>query len=358
MNHRLMLFSLLATFLLLFSVSVSNAEDFPAIAGPEDIPAAESGITDFYYDPLTGGVHVSVGENVLVLAVEGSPIALDNRNNESALGTFEQADSSGLGHLSFDSQGFDLAGLPIGVHDLGNVLEPGLDSPDQFAALYRDFNFKSGEPGVPTYFSGVRLFGTPGIAYTGGAVSQPPPVDPPDPPPVDPPNPPVVDPPDPPVVEPRGVPPMFADGVGEASPGQAEAFYDPATGEVFVSIGEGVLVIGLEGAPFILGNRNENTPLGGFEQADASGLGQLSFSGLPTGIFNLGALLPPGASSPEEFAALFDNFVFRSGAPGVPENRSGVQILGPLTPAIPEPGCFCFLSIGFIALASRRRATT
>ena len=327
----------------------------PPLPEPPNVPLpnvaeASVGDADLYYDPATGGLFASVGENVLIIGLEGADFNLDNRNEFSALGVFEQADSRGLAQLDF-------FGLQTGIHNLGAVLDPGFFTANDFSAEYEDFVFRVGAPGVPELREGVQILGTSETTIPPNPT--PPVVDPPvvDPPDVDPP---VIDPPIEPPVDPptRDNPlPIVVDEISDATPGEANAFYDPATGEIFVSIGEGVLVIGLEGAPFVLDNRNDDTELGGFEQADSGGLGHLDFSGLPTGVFSLGSLLPAGVTGPEEFAALFGNFAFRSGAPGVPEIRSGIQILGLPPVAIPEPGCVILLSLGCLAFAGRRRAS-
>ena len=132
---------------------------------------------------------------------------------------------------------------------------------------------------------------------------------------------------------------------------EARAIFDSETGEISVAINGNVLVIGLEGADFILDNRNNDTELGGFEQADGTGLGQLSFSGLANGTFNLGAVLPAGTVGSEaEFRAAFPDLIFRSGAPGVPEVQSPVAFL-----AIPEPGSMSLLALAGLGAVARRR---
>lgn len=135
---------------------------------------------------------------------------------------------------------------------------------------------------------------------------------------------------------------------------EARAYYEAATGNIYSNINGNVLVIGLEGAPFILANRNDGTTLGAWEQADAGGLGQLSFSGLDNGTFDFGQLLPadPNIRTAADFAAAYPTAVYRSGAPGVDEIRSNFSVIAS---AIPEPGSLSLLTLAGLGLVARRR---
>ena len=136
---------------------------------------------------------------------------------------------------------------------------------------------------------------------------------------------------------------------------EVRAIYNPINGEVTLTIkGDAVLVLGLEGAPFNLENLNADTPLGEFEQADENGIGQLSFSGLPAGIFNVGSILPPNPNirTAAQLAMIYPDLVVRNGGAGRPESRSQLDVLI----AIPEPcSTFVIAGLGMMACVKRRR---
>ena len=137
----------------------------------------------------------------------------------------------------------------------------------------------------------------------------------------------------------------------------AGAVYNPATGEVSLTIRsdvQEVLVLGLFGAPFLNDNLNTDTPLGIFEQVDEQGIGQLSFSGLPTGIFNIGPVLPANFAirSASDFSAIYPDAGIRSGGTGRPELFIGFNVVT----SIPEPNGIAVLACtGMVAFLKRRR---
>lgn len=135
--------------------------------------------------------------------------------------------------------------------------------------------------------------------------------------------------------------------------GTAAAYFDSATGDIHVAIGSGLIVVGLEGAPFILANRNESTALGIFEQADFGGLVQLSFAGLPAGIYNFGQLLPanPSITTAAEFSAAYPLARLRRGAAGMPDVRTTFSVVS----AVPEPSALFLISALGVGVAFSRR---
>ena len=168
--------------------------------------------------------------------------------------------------------------------------------------------------------------------------------------------------------------------------GFADAFYDPATGDVFVSFGSEVILIGINGEP-VLGE-NLTSDLGAFGQLplaapptgqnDESGVGFLRTGGLVQGFdhvlgpfavasdgpINLGQLLPAGLTTPEAFNAAFnqtdgDATVFFSVGvnEGIDGNGGvqGFQILSPAIDVVPEPGSLSVLALTLVGVVARRR---
>ena len=181
-----------------------------------------------------------------------------------------------------------------------------------------------------------------------------------------------------------------------AGDGFAEAYYDPATGDVLVSFGSEVILIGVNGEPVLGENLTSDLGLfgqlplasGSTGQNDESGVGFLRTGGLvqgfdpdpAVGIFaaasggpiNLGALFPAGLTTPEAFNAAFnqtdgDATVFFSVGvnEGIDGNDGvqGFQILsqevvddpGEPGPVVPEPGSASLLALVAMGFAARRR---
>ena len=165
--------------------------------------------------------------------------------------------------------------------------------------------------------------------------------------------------------------------------GITQAFIDLGTGEITLDIGAGLQIFGLEtlnttgffdnavaGAapngllaidpipPFPLGETQ-----GPGTQNDAGGIGVLNTGFLPTGLFNLGSIIPTGLATADLVTAGLN---LRFDGPGSPDaanavaSPSNIFIVnepgpGP-GPAIPEPGSLSLLALaGLGALARRRR---
>ena len=179
-----------------------------------------------------------------------------------------------------------------------------------------------------------------------------------------------------------------------AGDGFAEAYYDPATGDVLVSFGSEVILIGVNGEPVLGENLTSDLGLfgqlplasGSTGQNDDSGVGFLRTGGLVQGFdpalgpiavasngpINLGALLPAGLTTPEAFNAAFNQtddaaIVFFSVGvnEGIDGNDGvqGFQILsqqvvddpGEPGPVVPEPGSASLLALVAMGFAARRR---
>jgi len=142
--------------------------------------------------------------------------------------------------------------------------------------------------------------------------------------------------------------------------GDASAFYDTATGDVILSVGENLFFVVLGDGPFF-----GFTPLGEFDPTlvdDSTGLGapvtnsdsEIGWSApvgdvLPSGIFNVGPLLPAGLSF-AEFNETFGEARFAFA------QRTAGPVIEPLVFFIPEPSSFCFLAvIAPIAVLRRNR---
>ena len=90
-----------------------------------------------------------------------------------------------------------------------------------------------------------------------------------------------------------------ADDIQTAAAGRADAYYVPATGDVILSIGQGLSgldVIGdnaSDADDFIVGNFDDSTVLGSPAAAGPNNISFLNFFGsLPSGVFNIGPVLP------------------------------------------------------------------
>lgn len=155
--------------------------------------------------------------------------------------------------------------------------------------------------------------------------------------------------------------PVVVTGIVPAPDGEAAVYYDPGTGEVTVAVGTGAvggIVLqttiqpGFDG--FDIGNLDSTTPLGvPAATTDAEEIAFVNVSGFVSGIYEIGQVLDPGATTPEEFLDTFNFVEVSFVAIGQPrEPSTGINIL-PLS--IPEPGSIAMLSISGLALLGRRR---
>ena len=131
---------------------------------------------------------------------------------------------------------------------------------------------------------------------------------------------------------------------------QAEALYDPATGELFFDVGDNIGVVGIQ-APD--GSINTSSVQNFFGLApglnDGTQLAYVDFAGMPTGENCVGVILPTGLTAA--------NFGFSYTQIGGETISAPVFIIDSGT-VIPEPGTVTLLTsgiAGFVLLAGRRR---
>ena len=138
---------------------------------------------------------------------------------------------------------------------------------------------------------------------------------------------------------------------------------DLTTGEILVEFGSDLLIFGLEGVVFdsvvAAPSLALIDPSGLGTINDRVGIGVLSLSGLPQGLFSLGAIIPEGSRTEEALA----NLVFRFDGPGNNDPVNAVNAVDNITfipvptlaPAIPEPGSLTLLALACVTAVARRR---
>jgi len=156
------------------------------------------------------------------------------------------------------------------------------------------------------------------------------------------------------------------DDIPLAPQGTAQAFYDPATGDVILSVGSNDIdIVGVQGAPFNSANVTPLPGFGPFEEGDeiafvSNLFGLFSTHLIPAGVFNLGNILPADPSI-VDLASFQSNAVF-VGAEVVFINDSnsagdseGFGLLLADTAAVPEPSSLSLLALAGLAAIARRR---
>ena len=143
----------------------------------------------------------------------------------------------------------------------------------------------------------------------------------------------------------------------------ASAFYDPLTGDVYLSLGADLLFAGIDGADFIFSSFNNDSGLGNL--GDVEFLDSIAFLFLPgltppnpVGVFNLGNVLPADPT-------ITDLASFQASPFGDANVQfQGLNSLGLVVPAeiegfgvivVPEPSSISLLAIAGVGLFSRRR---
>ena len=174
--------------------------------------------------------------------------------------------------------------------------------------------------------------------------------------------------------------------------GEAAAFFEPATGDIHFAIGEEIVLLGVNGAPFGFVDGvfdasavDVTTPLGVPTQNDENGIGYLgaledangfsigdpefdpetfAFGTFSSGVFNIGSLLPadPSIQTFADFDALYPAARFSFAVPGLgirsPLNvvTEGVSfgLISAPTSSIPEPGSLSLLLLAGLGATVRR----
>lgn len=316
-----------------------------------DIPQAEDGVAEYYYDADTGQVIMSIGRGITFLGLDarnittGFSLDLSQLTQPTDYPTPGQSDESGI-VWSRNA----VTPLPSGVFNIGSLLHTdsnvvdGRSFDEVFGPLTGNFAF-------PGYGEEAPFFVIPPefpTAIAEPCIHAPPPVRP---------SPPVLD---PPTLNETPLPvPDFIDVAANES---LDLYYNRANGEVIASLGEGLLIIGLQDVDRTKGalrveNANEGSLLGVPEQANNGGLGYVDFSGLPSGVFNLGMLLEANdqIGNTEEFEMVFGNLIGRSGASGKPEKRTRFEVINHL-PEDPTASINSLLSLNQIELPDPENA--
>ena len=175
--------------------------------------------------------------------------------------------------------------------------------------------------------------------------------------------------------------------------GEAAAYFDALSGDIYFAIDQDVVLFGVDQAPFgfVKGTCdptavNSSTPLGAPSQNDSSGIAWLApfedanglgFTDLgfdpltadfvlyPSGVYNIGGLLPadPSIQTAADFDALYPNARFSFAFPGAGfRNPLNVVQGEPLvfglisasTSSVPEPGSLSLLLLAGIGASVRR----
>jgi len=155
--------------------------------------------------------------------------------------------------------------------------------------------------------------------------------------------------------------------IPEAETGLARAYFDSGSGDIYLSVGDNLTIVGLRGAPFgfVSGVFDEtivsqNTGLGGTDANNENEIAWAVVTGsLSTGIFNIGNLLPPEDRflfSAEEFDIAYPDAELVFAGPGN-GNQVPLNFISAPVQRIPEPGSAgLWLLAGMVFSARRRRS--
>ena len=141
---------------------------------------------------------------------------------------------------------------------------------------------------------------------------------------------------------------------------QAAAYYDPATGDVILSLGIGTkneAIFGLTGTDFNFANFDQGAGLPGNPAATGNfallSLLEIGLPPIPSGVFNIGNILPadPSVTDAAAFSAAFPTVAFRFGIDGDFRDDLDFNVIAP----IPEPGSLSLLALAGLGVVARRR---
>jgi hypothetical protein len=149
--------------------------------------------------------------------------------------------------------------------------------------------------------------------------------------------------------------------IPESSFGDASAYYDAATGDIYLSLGENLIGLALHDGPFGFVNGifdptivDGTSALGPPDTNSESEIGWVDvLDRLPVGIFNVGPLLPQNLTIPE-FDTLYRDARVTFAQPATQSVSKRLDII-PVNFAIPEPSSILVLCCSATMIGLRRR---
>ena len=137
---------------------------------------------------------------------------------------------------------------------------------------------------------------------------------------------------------------------------QAAAYYDPATGDVILSLGTRLAIVGLVG-DFNFANFDQRAGLRGNPAVTGTfallSLPDIALPPIPSGVFNIGNILSadPSVTDAAAFSAAFPTVAFQFGIDGDTRSDLDFNVIAP----IPEPGSLSLLALAGLGVVARRR---
>jgi hypothetical protein len=156
--------------------------------------------------------------------------------------------------------------------------------------------------------------------------------------------------------------------VPQADPLNAFAYYDAATGDILLSIGEGLFFVAITDAPFaeLSGTFDPSlvktyTGLGAPATVTSESIAWITDDflneALPSGVFNIGRLLPADyrLTSGEAFDDLYPDAILAANGVGIQRPYLTQFRVIQASLAIPEPGSVAFFTLATILCTISRR---